>query len=110
VPGGLDGASLWPLLTATATTLDSERPLVWVFAGYGGQVAVRQGDMKVVRRDLATKRSADWEVYDLAADPRETTNLAASRPDAIAAAEAVLRRETAANTEFPVPLPDVSPP
>ena len=110
VPGGLDGASLWPLLTATATTLDSERPLVWVFAGYGGQVAVRLGDMKVLRRDLATKRSADWEVYDLAADPRETTNLAASRPDVIAAAQAVLRRETAANAEFPVPLPDVSPP
>jgi hypothetical protein len=66
--------------------------------------------MKVVRCDLATKRPADWEVYDLAADPRETTNLAASRPDVIAAAQAVLRRETAANAEFPVPLPDVSPP
>jgi len=105
VPKGLDGVSLWPLLTAAATTLDSARPLVWVFAGYGGQVAVRVGDMKVLRRDLKTKRPADWEAYDLAADPRETTNLAASRPDAIAAAEAILRRETAANPEFPVPLP-----
>ena len=108
-PTGLDGANLWPLLTGAATAIDSPRPLVWVFAGYGGQVAVRMGDVKVLRRGLATKKPGAWEVYDLAQDPGEEHDLAASRPDLVAKAVEVLRRETDANEVFPVTIPDLTP-
>ncbi|MFM9059504.1 MAG: arylsulfatase [Planctomycetaceae bacterium] len=107
-PAGLDGVNLWPLLTGAARTLDARRPFVWVFPEDGGQVAVRSGDVKVLRRGLATKRSGDWEVYDLARDPRETTDLAAERPEAIAAARTILDRETDANEVFPVAIPGVA--
>jgi arylsulfatase A-like enzyme len=108
-PTGLDGVDLWPLLTGAATAIDSTRPLVWVFPGYGGQVAIRIGDMKVLRRDLATKKPGVWEAYDLAKDPGETNDLAASRPDLVARAQDILRREIDANDVFPVTIPDLAP-
>jgi len=77
-------------------TLAARKPLVWTGGGYGGQVAVRLGDMKAVRRNLFKGTKAgplDWEVYDLANDPGETNNLAATRRDVIAAAVNVLKRE-----------------
>ena len=79
--------------------------MVWVFPEYGGQVAVRLGDVKVVRQGLRTPAPGAWEVYDLAADPGEWRNLAAERRDAIREAEAVLRREMAPNDVFPLQLP-----
>ena len=108
-PGGLDGTSLWPLLTGTARALDTRRPLVWVFPEYGGQVAVRLGDFKVLRRGLARKEPDPWEVYDLARDPGERHDLAAERADLVADAEALLRRETDANEVFPVAIPAATP-
>ena len=108
-PTGVDGVDFWPLLTASATAIDSPRPLVWVFPGYGGQVAVRIGDMKVLRRGLATKKPGAWEVYDLAQDLGEVNDLAASRPDLVARAQDILRRETDVNDVFPVTIPDLGP-
>lgn len=103
-PEGLDGENLWPVLTENRP-LTQRRPLVWVFPEYGGQVAVRMGDMKALRRNLSRKMRGDWEVYDLAKDPGETTNLASSRPDVIEQAVAVLKQQTTENTVFPVPVP-----
>lgn len=109
-PAGLDGQSLWPVLTGRAAAVASRRPMVWVFPEYGGQVAVRMGDVKVVRQKLATATPGPWEVYDLARDPGETRDLAASRGDAIEQARAVLRREASVNDVFPLRIPDVSAP
>jgi arylsulfatase len=70
--------------------------MVWAGGGYGGQAAVRLGDMKAIRRNLfkgGKNPPKDWEVYDLAKDPKETTDLAATRRDVIRAAQAVLRLE-----------------
>lgn len=106
-PAGLDGESLWPVLTGRATAVPTRRPMVWVFPEYGGQVAVRIGDVKVVRQGLRTPSPGPWEVYDLAADPGESHDLAARRADAIRAADAVLRREIAPNDVFPLQLPPV---
>lgn len=107
-PTGIDGVSLWPLLTGAAKPAVLPRPLVWVFPGYGGQLAARIGDMKVLRRGLLRKQPADWEVYDLAHDPGETTNLAATRQDIVAEGAALLRRETDANEVFPLPIPEAA--
>jgi arylsulfatase A-like enzyme len=107
VPDGLDGESLWPTLTGTHT-LRRTKPMVWVFPEYGGQVAVRVGDLKLVRQRLKTPKPGPWEVYNLAQDPAEQHNLAADRAGFVRDTEALLRHETSENPVFNVPLPEGS--
>ncbi len=57
-PAELDGESLWPVLTGERPTLESRKPMIWVFPEYQGQVAVRLGDFKLVRQKLKTKTPA----------------------------------------------------
>lgn len=104
-PEGLDGTSLLPLLTADspANSLERKTPMVWVYAEYTGQVCVRLGDLKVLRRGLKTRNPQPWEVYNIADDESETTNLAESRPDLITEATKILRDQTSPNDVFPMP-------
>jgi arylsulfatase len=72
-------------------------------------VAVRLGNLKVVRQGLKTKSPGGWEVYDIHQDRAETHNLATTHPEVIQQAEAVLRREVAENAVFPLSIPGVTP-
>jgi arylsulfatase A-like enzyme len=107
-PDGLDGESLWPALTGQPLRASTRRPMVWVFTEYGGQVAVRLGNFKVVRQGLKTGKPGPWEVYDLSRDRQEQRDLAATRADLIREARAVLEREVSTNDVFPLSIPDVS--
>jgi arylsulfatase A-like enzyme len=94
--GQATGENLLPVVAGKRGALAKRRPMVWAGGGYGGQAAVRLGDMKAIRRNLfkgGKNPPKDWEVYDLAKDPKETTDLAATRRDVVRAAQAVLRRE-----------------
>ena len=62
----------------------------------------------MVRQGLKTKTPGTWEVYDLAKDQGETTDLAAERVDLIQQAEEILRREVADNPVFPLTIPGVT--
>ena len=108
-PGRLDGVSLWHLLKEKISLGPRPSPPLWVFPEYGGQMAVRLGDMKAVRRNLKKKKSEStpWEVYDLATDPGETTDLAEKRPDVVAAAVKFLLQQTSTNSVFPMPKPEI---
>ena len=81
--------------------------MVWVFTEYGGQVAVRIGNFKVVRQGLRTAKPGPWEVYDLSQDRGEQRDLAAARPDLVSEARSVLAREMAPNEIFPLSMPDL---
>jgi methionine synthase II (cobalamin-independent) len=83
--------------------------MVWVFPEYGGQVAVRIGDFKVVRQNLKTQTPGPWEVYDLSVDRGESLVIAQSRADIIAQAVQILQREVATNDRFPLSIPVVIP-
>ncbi len=107
-PEGLDGESLWPALTGKRSD-NPRKPMLWVFPEYGGQVAVRLGDFKLIRKNLSTKKPGPWEVYDLSKDHAEADDLAADSPDLIRQAEDLLRREVAANSLFPLPIPGIEP-
>ena len=107
-PAGLDGESLWPVLTGQQKSLEQRKPMVWVFPGYEGQVAVRMGDLKVLRRGLRAKAPSEWEVYDLSQDRSEAHNLAASQPEIIEQAVDVLKREVRENEIFPLTIPEVT--
>ena len=105
-PAGLDGESLWPVMTGTAGA-PRTKPMLWVFPEYGGQVAVRIGDVKLVRQKLQTKQPGGWEVYDLAKDTAEKNDIAAESGALIQQAEEILRREVSPNENFPLKIPGI---
>ena len=80
--------------------------MIWIYPEYTGQVAVRIGDLKVVRRGLKTKQPGPWELYDLSKDRAETENLAAKHPEVIRKAAAILRAANRDNAIFPVTIPE----
>ena len=103
-PTDVDGQNLWPYITG-AETLETRNPMVWVYPEYGGQVAVMVGDFKVMRRGLLTRNPQPWEVYDVATDPAESRDLAATRSDLIERAIEILNAETVPNELFPLAIP-----
>lgn len=105
-PMGLDGESLWPVLKG-ASYPEKRNPMIWVFPEYGGQVAVRLGNLKAIRRGLKTKSPSDWELYDLKVDSNETNNLAASDPMTIRNVEEILKKEVIDNAIFPLAIPGI---
>jgi arylsulfatase B len=66
----LDGINLMPLLTGKLTEVP-ERTLFW---RVGQKNALRSGNWKLIRD------GKEWQLYDLAHDIGETTNLAAKEP------------------------------
>ena len=105
-PEGLDGDSLWKSITSGEDQLGERSPMVWVYPEYGGQVAVRMGDFKVLRRNLKRPRQkSEWEVYSLKDDPGETINLANQKPELIEKAAGWLKSQTDENEVFPVEIP-----
>lgn len=103
-PKGLDGESLWPIMTGTSTPQTRSTPLLWTFAAGRGQIAVRLGDYKIVRMDCKDP-SRKWEVYDLKTDRGETKDLAATHPELIDRAIELLKHEVNENEVFPVIVP-----
>lgn len=75
----IDGRNPLPVLTAGAKS-----PHARLAFAYDRGTALRAGTLKIVRHD-ATK---PWELYDLAADPGERTDLAGARPADVARLEA----------------------
>jgi arylsulfatase A-like enzyme len=106
-PADLDGTSLWPTLTGGGK-VERAKPMLWVYPEYGGQVAVRIGEFMLMRQKLQTKMPGEWEVYDLAKDRGETTNIAAEKSELIKQAEELLRREVDENPNFPLKIPGVT--
>jgi len=71
LPTGLPGKSLLPALKGNPS---ESRTLGWE---HFGAAAWRDGDWKLVRRD----KQSPWELYDLAKDPCELTNLAGTEKE-----------------------------
>ena len=73
-----DGLSYLPELLGKEQSKHDH--LVWDFAGYGGQLAIRSGNWKAVRRNIKKNAAAPWELYDLDEDPSESTDLGRKHP------------------------------
>ncbi|RMG66533.1 MAG: DUF4976 domain-containing protein [Bacteroidetes bacterium] len=82
-PAYVDGHSYLPVLKGEAAA-DSHAYLYWEFYEGGRSQAIRQGKWKAVRTGLRDDPGAPWELYDLAEDPGETADLAASHPVVVA--------------------------
>lgn len=79
-PAGTDGLSLLPTLLGRAGQRDHDA-LYWEYHAQGGRQAVRAGRWKGVRMDVRKQPSSAIELYDLEADPGETTDVAARHPE-----------------------------
>jgi arylsulfatase A-like enzyme len=89
-----EGTDIWPLLTgATTTTTTSSRVLYWKTPQHFG---VREGDWKLIvpRR----KGSVTEQLFNLATDPLETTDLAAREPARVTRLRELLREEQERDT------------
>ncbi|MCS6852304.1 MAG: arylsulfatase [Gemmataceae bacterium] len=75
-----DGISLVPTLLGKGEQKRHDM-LYWEFNGW---VAVREGNWRAVKPG----KKGEWELYDVAADPGERTNLAARRPEILARLQA----------------------
>ncbi len=78
IPGGIDGSSMLPILGGDED-LFKERYLYWQWArGYPelyANMAIRQGDFKLVGHAESTATIDEFELYNLAEDPFETNNI-----------------------------------
>ena len=96
VPSGLDGTSILPVLRG-----QTQRPhefMYWEFHERGFQQAVRMGNWKAVR--LA--KDKPLELYNLADDPTEYTDVAAKHPDVVAKIEAYLKTARTDSPNWPI--------
>ncbi len=78
-----DGVSFLPTLLGRTGEQQQHEYLFWDFAGYGGQLAVRMGNWKGVRRDLIKNPDAPLELYDLKNDIGESIDVAAQNPEIV---------------------------
>ncbi|MBT3265979.1 arylsulfatase [Candidatus Poribacteria bacterium] len=91
LPDGLDGVSLAPTLLGRPEDQTEHAYLYWEYSRVGNwqemtyvedgpQQAVRMGQHKLVRM----RTTEPFELYDLDADPNETTNIAPDHPAVVA--------------------------
>jgi len=91
-PGGIDGISFVPELLGpdiAGREQDQHEFVYWEFNGRGFQQAVRKNDWKAV----TMPRQGTTALFDLAADPGETTDVSSDFPTIVAELEAIMDAE-----------------
>ncbi len=82
-----DGVDLVGLLAEQRALPD--RDLYWVWSRAATRWALRHGDWKIVRnRKGPATAAAEWQLFHLGRDPRETTDVSQQHPDVLAAMHA----------------------
>ncbi len=99
-PGDVDGISFMPALLGREGQKRHEH-LYWEFPGYGGQQAVRLGNWKGIRRGM-NKGRMEIELYDLAADPGESNDVAARNPEVVARIARIMEESHRRSVDFPL--------
>jgi arylsulfatase len=94
-PADLDGVDLSPLLRSGGPSPQREY-LSWEYPEGKGWQAVRLGNMKAIRKNAKSTPKGPIEVYDLAADPAESMNLAVDHPEIVKRAEEIFAARTRA--------------
>jgi arylsulfatase A-like enzyme len=85
-----DGLSFLPTLLSMDEQKKKHEYLFWDFCGYSGQLAVRMGKWKGIKRNLQKNPYAPLELYDLESDISEKDNVARNFPDVAAGIEEIM--------------------
>jgi arylsulfatase A-like enzyme len=105
VPDAIDGVSFVPTLLGKQGQAEHEY-LYWEFHEKKGRVALRQGQWKAVRYDVAVDPDSPLELFDLSVDPGETVNVADQHPEVVAKMNAQIKSARTASKlpKFNFPL------
>jgi arylsulfatase len=98
-PKDIDGISMLPTIVGKGEQKKHEF-LYWEFPGYGGQQAVRLGDWKAIRQDMH-KGNMKLQLFDLAKDISETTDVAAQHPAVVERIERIMREQHTPSKLYP---------
>ncbi len=103
-PRDVDGISFLPTLTGKKRQKEHEF-LYWEFHEKKGRVAIRKGDWKGVRYNVADDANSTLELYDLSTDPSETNNLAMQHPEVVSELDRLIKsaRTTSPNPKWNFP-------
>jgi arylsulfatase A len=98
----IDGISLLPTLLGQP---QPQRPYLYrEFASYGGQQTIRAGNWKAVRQNMS-RGNLEIELYNIAENIGETTNVAKDHPDVVNELAAMMEAVRTPSQEFPlIPL------
>jgi len=104
-PDDVDGLSFVPTLVGEPARQEHHAFLYWELVELGmkrrlGLQALRQGSWKLVGTNVQQKPR--WELFDLAADPSESNDLAATKPAVVDRLKKLLRKARVANPNFPL--------
>lgn len=105
IPPGLDGISFAPTLLGKS---QEPRPFLYRESpGYGDQQSIRVGEWKAIRTGLNSRpgtalKSGEVELYNLANDPAEAADVAASNPTVVEKLVAIMNAQHVPSVEFPI--------
>jgi len=102
--GSQDGISFYP--TLLGQDQKEHEFLYWEFPEYGGQIAIRMGDYKLIRKNLKNQEEPSLELYNLIGDPAELSNIVDKHPELVQKALEIFNREhqTPEVDRFKIPL------
>lgn len=103
-PEGIDGISIYPLLTGGAQTNQHDF-LYWEFHERGFQQAARKGQWKAVR----PQAGEPLELYNLKTDPGEKQDVAKDHPEVVAEFEAYFKHARTEDPHWPIKPPKRKP-
>ncbi len=102
-PDNIDGISIAATLSSHR---QARRPFLYrEFSGYGGQQAVWMANWKGIRQNMLRKNNADplkIELYNLATDIGESTNVAAENPKLVAQVRQLMNQQHTPSELFPI--------
>lgn len=98
-PKGIDGTSFLPTLLGSGNQPQPDH-LYWEFHESGGRQAIRQGDWKLVKYQVQDPSKVTVELFDLANDPEERTNVALDHPALVAELEGLMQKSHRPNPIF----------
>lgn len=101
-PPNIDGISYLPELLGQHQKQKKHQFLYWEFHEQGKKQAVRMGNWKAVRLNVAKNPNAPLELYNLKTDPAEKHNVADKHPDIVAKIENYLKTARTASPRWPL--------
>ena len=104
IPKKLDGTDLTPALIKKP--FERNKPMIWEFHGYGGQLAVIDFPWKVVRQKAKSKKPGKWQLYNIRKDPAEGNDLAQQHPEIVNRLEGAFKNDRTPNARAKLPLYD----
>lgn len=93
ITNNTDGISFLPELLGNSSRQKKHEYLYFEYPENGGQVAIRIGDWKGVRTNVRKEPNTSWQIFNLAADRMETTNLAPMQPSLVKRMELIQKKE-----------------